>query len=181
MSLASLPDLAGRPVETSDKASFQHVYGHLFEHSQWVVERAWARRPFADAQALHAAFIEVIAAADVAERLNLVRAHPKLADKGAVAAGLTASSASEQSGAGLDRLTCEEYRTFQALNTAYDGRFGFPFIICVRLHDKAGILAALRERLVRTPEEELAEALTQIGLISRLRLGDVRLSAEAQR
>ncbi|MEO6339498.1 MAG: 2-oxo-4-hydroxy-4-carboxy-5-ureidoimidazoline decarboxylase [Caulobacteraceae bacterium] len=181
MSLASLPDLTGRPVEASDRASFQRVYGHLFEHSPWVVDRAWAQRPFADAAALHAAFIQVIEAADVAERLNLVRAHPKLADKAAVAAGLTASSAAEQSSAGLDRLTCEEYRAFQALNTAYDGRFGFPFIICVRLHDKAGILAALRARLIGAPDEELAEALLQIGLISRLRLADVRLAEEAPR
>jgi 2-oxo-4-hydroxy-4-carboxy-5-ureidoimidazoline decarboxylase len=181
MSAASLPNLADRPVETLDKASFQRVYGHLFEHSPWVVERAWAHRPFADAEALHTTFTEVIVAADVAERLNLVRAHPRLADKAAVAAGLTASSAAEQSSAGLDRLTREEYQTFQALNHAYDSRFGFPFIICVRLHDKAGILAALRERLVRSPAEELAEALVQIGLISRLRLGDVRLSVETPR
>ena len=181
MSTTSLPDLAGRPVEASDRASFQRIYGHLFEHSPWVVERAWAQRPFADAEALHTAFIEVIDEADVAERLNLVRAHPKLADKAAVASGLTASSQAEQSSAGLDRLTCEEYKAFQGLNHAYDSRFGFPFVICVRLHDKAGILAALRARLVGTPDEELAEALVQIGLISRLRLADIRLAEDAAR
>ena len=181
MSTTTLPDLTGRPVEASERASFQRVYGHLFEHSPWVVERAWAKRPFTDAKALHAAFMEVIAEADVAERLNLVRAHPKLADKAAVASGLTASSASEQSSAGLDRLSCEEYKAFQGLNHAYDSRFGFPFVICVRLHDKAGILAALRARLVGTPEDELAEALRQIGLISRLRLADVHLAEDAAR
>ena len=179
MSTRSLPDIAGRAVEASDRSAFQRTYGHLFEHSPWVVERAWAKRPFADAKALHAAFIEVIDEADVAERMGLVRAHPKLADKAAVAAGLTASSASEQSSAGLDRLTCEEYTAFQALNTAYDNRFGFPFVICVRLHDKAGILAALRARLVGAPSDELAEALLQIGLIARLRLADVRLAEDA--
>lgn len=181
MSISTLPALDGRPVEVSDRSSFLRVYGHLFEHSPWVVQRAWDQGPFADAEALHAAFQRVIGAADIAEQLNLIRAHPRLADKAAIAAGLTASSQSEQAGAGLDRLTCEEYRAFQGLNHAYDSRFGFPFIICVRLHDKAGILAALRERLVRAPDEELAEALVQIGLIARLRLGDVRLSAEAAR
>src|SRR4051812_11203658 len=97
MSVAALPDLAGRPVEASDPASFQRVYGHLFEHSPWVVQRAWSERPFADAEALHADFVAVIQAADVAERLNLVRAHPRLADKAAIAGGLTASSQAEQS------------------------------------------------------------------------------------
>ena len=178
---ASLPDLSGRPVEASDRNRFLSVYGHLFEHSPWVVERAWALGPFADAKALHAAFLQVVEQADAAERLSLVRAHPQLADKAAIAAGLTASSASEQSSAGLDRLTAAEFQAFHALNRAYQQRFGFPFIICVRLHDKTGILAAMRDRLVRAPDDELAEALVQVGLIARLRLGDVRLPQEAAR
>ena len=115
------------------------------------------------------------------QKRALIEAHPDLAGKLAAAKTLTADSTREQASAGLDRLTPDERRQFTELNETYRTRFGFPFIICVRLHDKAGILAALRERLVRTPEEELAEALVQIGLISRLRLGDVRLSAEAPR
>ena len=176
-----LPDLVGRPVENVDQRRFINVYGHLFEHSPWVVERTWALGPFDDAQALHAAFLKVVELADAAERLSLVRAHPELADKAAIAVGLTASSALEQSSAGLDRLTALEFQGFHALNRAYQQRFGFPFIICVRLHDKAGILAAMRHRLVRAPEDELAEALTQVGLIARLRLADVRLPQEAPR
>lgn len=145
-------------------------FGHLFEHSPWVVERAADQGPFLSAEALHGAFMQVIADASDAERLQLVRAHPQLADKAAVAEGLTASSAAEQASAGLDRLTAEEYAAFHDINSAYDARFGFPFIICVRLHDKAGILAAMRGRMDRSPDVELAESIAQIGLISRLRL-----------
>ncbi len=165
-------DLTGRPVRADSEAAFLDAYGHLFEHSPWVVERAWAKRPFADAKALHQAFLEVLDEAGEAERLSLVRAHPELADKTAMAEGLTEDSAREQSGAGLDRLTPQEYAAFHDLNNAYRAAHAIPFIICVRLQDKASILAAMRARLANPPQAELAEALRQVGLIAQLRLAD---------
>jgi 2-oxo-4-hydroxy-4-carboxy-5-ureidoimidazoline decarboxylase len=166
-------DLTGRPVAASDHDRFAAVYGHLFDHSPWVVERAWALRPFADAKALHAAILRVLAEAGEDERLALARAHPELADKVAMAQGLTDDSAKEQASAGLDRLSGEEYRLFHDLNRAYRERFGFPFIICVKLNDKASILAAMRRRLDHTAAQELQEAMTQVGLIGQLRLADI--------
>ena len=154
----------------ADESRFLAAYRGLFEHSPWVVERAWTKRPFRDADSLHAAFMAVLAEASPAERLALVRAHPQLADKAAIAAGLTAESAAEQASAGLDRLTAEEFETFHRLNGAYSERFGFPFIVCVRLHDKAGILDLMGRRLEGDASAELNEAVLQIGLISRLRL-----------
>jgi 2-oxo-4-hydroxy-4-carboxy-5-ureidoimidazoline decarboxylase len=44
-----------------------------------------------------------------------------------------------------------------------------------RLNDRASILAAMRARLDRDSEAELDEAMTQVGLISRLRLADIKL------
>jgi 2-oxo-4-hydroxy-4-carboxy-5-ureidoimidazoline decarboxylase len=173
-----LPGLAGRPVEARDRARFLAAYGHLFEHSPWVVERAWTLRPFADARALHEAFVGVVDNASPDERVALVCAHPELADKAAMAEGLTEASAREQASAGLDRLTPEEYAEFHALNRAYREKFGFPFIICVRLHDKAGVLAAMRERLLGDAGSEMAQALVQIGLIVRLRLAEVPVEAQ---
>src|SRR5438105_7285982 len=119
------------PVDAEDFASFVTTYRHLFEHSPWVVERAWGLRPFSNAAALHDAFCQVIEQAGDAERLSLVCAHPELANKQALERGLTASSRKEQATAGLDRLTEVEYGEFSALNAAYRKRFGFPFVICV--------------------------------------------------
>jgi 2-oxo-4-hydroxy-4-carboxy-5-ureidoimidazoline decarboxylase len=178
--MSGLPHLRGRPAETTDRARFLSLYGRLFEHSPWVVERAWGERPFADAEDLHTALTRVVASAGREEKLALLRAHPKLADKAAIAEGLTDASAAEQASAGLDRLTPAELEAFHDLNQAYQDRFGFPFIICVRLHDKAGVLAAMRARLARHPAQELAEALVQVGLIVRLRLGDVSLEEAVQ-
>ncbi len=167
------PSLSGLPAESGDRDRFITLYGHLFEHSPWVIERAWALRPFADAEDLHAAFLRVLAEAEPEERLALLRAHPELADKVAMDEGLTEASALEQASAGLDRLSPPEYEAFHGFNRAYRERFGFPFIICVKLQDKGGILKAMGQRVQGQPEVELGEALHQVGLISRLRLADV--------
>lgn len=166
--------LVGKPVAASDRATFMRIYGHLFDHSPWVVERAWATRPFADAKALHCAFLRVIAEASHEERLALARAHPELADKVAMSQGLTADSTREQASAGLDRLSEADYQTFHSLNTAYRAKHGFPFIICVKLNDKGSILSAMRARGDQDSDAELDEAMTQVGLISRLRLADIK-------
>ena len=139
----------------------------LFEHSPWVEARADARPSSGDR---HADLMAVLYDATPEEQLALIRAHPELAGKAAVDGTLTEASAAEQASAGLDRLTQAEFDRFQALNAAYREKFGFPFIICVRLTDKAGILAAMERRLGNDRDAEIAEALHQIGEIVRLRL-----------
>jgi 2-oxo-4-hydroxy-4-carboxy-5-ureidoimidazoline decarboxylase len=150
--------------------AFVDRFGLLFEHSPWVVERAARRRPFAD---LHAGLMQVVAEAAPDERLALVRAHPELAGKAAVDGALTAASAAEQASAGLDRLTQAEFDRFHALNAAYRRRFGFPFVICVRRTDKAGVLAAMERRLANDRDVELEAALAEVGEIVKLRLEDL--------
>ena len=141
----------------------------LFEHSPWVEARADARPSSGDR---HADLMAVVRDASQDEQLALIRAHPELAGKAAVDGSLTEASAAEQASAGLDRLTQAEYDRFHDLNAAYRDKFGFPFIICVRLTDKAGILAAMERRLGNDRDTEIATALDQIGEIVRLRLAD---------
>lgn len=140
---------------------------HLFEHTSWIEERADAAPSSGERWA---DLMAVMYAASEAEQLALIRAHPELAGKAAIDGSLTAASAAEQASAGLDQLTEEEFARFHALNAAYRAQFDFPFIICVRLTDKAGILAAMEQRLNNTTQEEIAAALKQIGEIVRLRL-----------
>lgn len=143
----------------------------IFEHSPWVEERADARPSSGDR---HADLMAVVHGASPDERLALICAHPELAGKAAIDNTLTSASAAEQASAGLDRLTPQEFERFHALNAAYRDRFGFPFIICVRLTDKAGILAAMKARLRNDRETEIAAAIAQIGEIVRLRLEDMQ-------
>ena len=150
-----------------DTAAFVARYRALFEHSPWVVERAARRRPFDD---VFGGLMQVVYDALPDDQLALIRAHPELAGKAAIDRTLTAASAAEQASAGLDRLDEDEFHRFHALNHAYRQRFGFPFVICVRLQDKAGILAELQRRLDAPRNDEIATALAEIGKIVHLRL-----------
>jgi len=144
----------------------------LFEHSPWVEARADAQPSSGDR---HADLMAVVHAASAEEQLALICAHPELAGKAALDRTLTEASAAEQASAGLDRLSEEEFARFHALNAAYRAQFDFPFIICVRMTDKAGILAAMEARLAHDRETEIATAIAQIGEIVRLRLKDMGL------
>ena len=139
----------------------------LFEHSPWVEARADARPSSGDR---HADLMAVVRDATPEEQLALIRAHPELAGKAAIDRSLTEASAAEQASAGLDRLTPAEFDRFHALNAAYRQKFDFPFIICVRRTNKAGILAAMERRLANDRDTEIETALDEIGEIVRLRL-----------
>jgi 2-oxo-4-hydroxy-4-carboxy-5-ureidoimidazoline decarboxylase len=150
--------------------NFMAALGGLFEHSPWVAERVVALRPFASADALHAAMCRAVAEAGEALQMALIRAHPQLAGKAAIRGELTESSTNEQRGAGLDQCTPAEFAEITRLNADYDARFGFPFILAVKGHTRSSILANMRVRLDHERDAEIAEALKQIERIARFRL-----------
>ncbi|MCV6586632.1 MAG: allantoinase PuuE [Marinibacterium sp.] len=169
------PATGPRPSQMT-QADFVAAYGGIFEHSAWIAEGAFALElgPAHDtAGGLWNALARVFRSADDAARLGVLRAHPDLAGKLAAARRLTAESTSEQASAGLDALTDDERAEFTGLNAAYTERFGFPFIIAVRDHDKASILAAFRRRLDQDRDTEFSEACRQVERIAQLRLQDL--------
>lgn len=151
-------------------AEFTAELGAIYEHSPWVAERAAAARPLADVRALHAAMSGVVAAAGKDAQLALVRAHPDLAGRLARAGNLAPSSAAEQAGLGLDRLSDEMFDRFDTMNKAYRARFDFPFVICARRNTRDSVLAAFEARLQHDAEQELQAALAEINAIARFRL-----------
>lgn len=164
-----------------DRAAFLARFGDVFEHSPWVLERAFdARGPFRDVDGVIEAARAVLADAEEARKLDLLRAHPDLAGKAARAGDLTAPSAREQAGAGLDRLSAAEYERFHAMNEAYKAKFGFPFIVAVKGLGKADILAAYEARLENDRATEFATALEQVARIARLRLDDAVAAFERE-
>ena len=168
------PPRRERPSEM-DRAGFVAAFGGVFEHSPWIAERAFELElgPAHDrAEGLWNALARVFRSATEAERLGVLSAHPDLAGRLDAAERLTADSAAEQSSAGLDALTDEERARFSGLNERYRATFGFPFLIAVRDHDKAGLLAAFERRLANDRTSEIAEACGQVERIARLRLGD---------
>jgi 2-oxo-4-hydroxy-4-carboxy-5-ureidoimidazoline decarboxylase len=153
-----------------DQAQFVAALANIYEHSPWVPERAWPRRPFANIDDLHAAMAAVVAAAGKDEQLALIRAHPELAGKAMAGRALTAASAIEQSGAGLTHCTPDELAHLRELNTRYNEKFGFPFILAVKGYDRAGVIAEFVRRVDNGAADEFAESLRQIDKIARLRL-----------
>ncbi len=158
---------------TLPRAEFVARFGSIYEHSPWVAERAHGLElgPAHDsATGLANALARAFRSATEAERLAVLRAHPDLAGKLAAAKRLTAESTQEQASAGLDALTDTERATFEALNTAYVAKHGFPFIIAVRDNTKASILAQFQTRLDNDSATEFLTACKQVERIAELRL-----------
>lgn len=170
---AEHPPVAWERPSRMERDRFVEEFGGIFEHSPWIAEGAWALElgPTHDtAIGVHSALARVFRSASVAQRLGVLTAHPDLAGKLAAAKRLTVESTAEQASAGLDALTDEERATFIELNDAYTKKFGFPFIIAVRDHDKAGIMGAFRARIDNDRDTEFAEACRQVERIAELRL-----------
>ena len=170
-------------LNSCDRTAFTATLGHLFEHSPWVADETWRRwhgggsagdaGPFRDAAHLLGALCATMRDATRERQFALIAAHPDLAGRLAQQQKLTADSAREQAGAGLGLLGGAELAAFQQRNEAYRARFGFPFIICARLNDRAAIFAAQQARLGNPPEQEFQTALGEIEKIARLRLNDL--------
>lgn len=161
-------------VETGSEMTedeFVARYGGIYEHSPWVARDSWRRGVVSfSAASLACVFAETVDAAPMAQKLRLIRAHPDLAGRIAVAGELTTDSATEQSSAGLDHCTSDEYADFQRLNAAYTEKFGFPFVMAVRGSHRSAILKAFEQRLTHAYDHEFETAIAQIHKIARLRL-----------
>jgi 2-oxo-4-hydroxy-4-carboxy-5-ureidoimidazoline decarboxylase len=166
--------LAIHDAATLGRDQFVTRFGGVFEDSPWVAEAAWSKGPFASVADLHATMSAVVEDAPQPARLALIRAHPELAGRAAIAGELTPESTSEQAAAGLDRLTPQQHADLLALTAAYAERFRFPFVVCVREHDGVdSIIAAARARLDQDLDVEEATALAEIAKIAALRLADL--------
>ncbi len=153
-----------------DAREFVAALDGVFEHSPWIAERTHAAGPYASIDALHRALTDTVRRASDAERLALLRAHPELAGKAAIAGELTAASTDEQAAAGLGACTPEEFARLNDLNRRYNERFGFPFILAVRGLDRRRIIDEFARRLEHERDAEFAECLAQVARIARLRL-----------
>jgi len=157
-------------VNHLDATSFAILFGDVAEHSPWVAESAAHARPFADREAMIYAFANAVLRAPRADQLALIRAHPDLAGRAAIAGDLTSDSKREQAGVGLDSLTPEEFARFTDLNSFYRQQNGFPFIFAVKGANKLQILEAFEERVKNDHATEFSTALTQVCRIFRFRI-----------
>lgn len=162
-------------VNDLDQDAFISRFGPIYEDSPWVAGAAWTARPFASRADLEAKLAAAVTEAGADRQLTLIRSHPDLVGRAALAGTLGRASAAEQAAAGLDReaLTPAEIAIFFELNGEYWRRFKMPFVICARENRKEAILAGFRLRLTNDPDQELEIALGEIGRIAHYRLVDL--------
>ena len=123
----------------------------LFEGRTRLVEKLAERdNPLASAH-------EVIEKLSENEKLEALNAHPAIGAK-----NLSMRSAAEQ-GEGDDPATLAE---LERLNTEYEERFGFRFVVFVNRRPKREIVPILRERLERSREQELDTAVKELVAIA---------------
>ncbi|MCW5219685.1 hydantoinase/carbamoylase family amidase [Verminephrobacter aporrectodeae subsp. tuberculatae] len=138
----------------------------LYAHAPWVAERALALRPLRSLAQLRHALVQAVRGAGADAQLALIRANPWRMDQ-----ALAQRSPTPDESARIARL-----------DTAYEERFGFPFVLAVRGPRGTGltqqeIIDTLERRLENHADFERAEALRNLHRIAELRLND-RFGAE---
>ncbi len=169
---ASSKEFKNKPSQMAEK-EFVELFGGVYEYSPWIASRVWQRGLTSTQDTvigLSEAMMQIVEAAEKDLLMKLINAHPDLAGRAAVSGELTAESTSEQSGAGIDKCTAEEFARFQDFNARYIEKFNFPFIMAVTGSDRHKILKAFEQRLVNDSEIEFKQALIEINKIARFRL-----------
>lgn len=162
-------------LQVLDKDEFIYMFGEIYEHSSWVAEGLWEDKEcWVDSDDLavtvHQLMKGIVDNQDEATKLALLRAHPDLAGRAAMAGKLTMSSTKEQASAGLDQCSAEELELFHQLNDEYKSKFDFPFIMAVKGANKDKILNGFKQRIPNTREVEFATALAEVHKIAKFRL-----------
>ena len=153
------------------REEFVARYGGIYEHSPWVAEETYAAAgELSDSTKLAQLFAHCVEEAPYERKLELIRAHPDLAGKAAIAGELTQESSAEQSLAGIDQCSPAEFAEFQTLNARYKEKFGFPFVMAVRNSSRGEILEAFAKRLNNDADTEFQTAIAEIHKIARMRL-----------
>lgn len=163
-----------------DEEQFLQLFGGIYEKSPWIVQQLWHKtegHPPADLDVFAMALAEIVDTSSAEQKLDLIRAHPDLAGRAALAGELTDESKSEQSSAGLDQCTPAELEQFQEFNNRYKSKFGFPFIMAVRGANRHQILNGFAERIDNDRATETARAIAEIHRIAMLRLTEIAINS----
>lgn len=156
-------------VNEFSRKEFVAQLGWIFENTPWVADQVWELRPFPSVQFLHRAMVKLVEKSTMEEKLALIQAHPDLGTK----MKLSTSSKIEQQQAGFDQLSPKEYKRFVALNNKYVKKFGFPFVLAVRAHNKDSIYDAMKRRVKNKEAQEFETAMEEIYKISFFRLKEI--------
>ncbi|XP_059380114.1 2-oxo-4-hydroxy-4-carboxy-5-ureidoimidazoline decarboxylase [Carassius carassius] len=155
---------------------FVKLFGNVVEKCPLISAAIWSHRPFKDLADLEAHVTEFIHSLPDSGKEGILRCHPDLAGRDLQSGTLTRESQEEQSQAGMNTLDSVEGLQMYRLNSEYKERFGFPFVICARLNNKADIVRQVSERLKNDRGAERERAIEEVKKICSLRLRNIVLS-----
>ena len=161
-------------IHKLSRSEFVEVFANIFEKSKWIAEKLYDKKPFDSFENLCSAMLEIFESANKETQLTILKVHPDLADKAEVNL-LSKNSRTEQSNAGLDQCSEEEFSEFKYLNKKYKRKFGFPLIIAIKGKNKIDILSEFKKRILNSFDTEFNEAKIQVGKIASLRLNEINL------
>jgi 2-oxo-4-hydroxy-4-carboxy-5-ureidoimidazoline decarboxylase len=158
-------------INKLSQSEFVKVFANIFENASWIAKDAYNEKPFKDFADLSQKMLNIFSTSTKENQLKILKAHPDLADKTKIGS-LTPDSEKEQSNAGLDQCSEEEFNEFKNLNNEYKKKFGFPFIYAVKGKEKKEILSNFRQRSLNDIDVEFIEAKKQVKKIASLRLNE---------
>jgi len=158
-------------INKMSESKFTKIFANIFENTTWIAEELYNQKPFSDFKELSSKMMNIFETATKEKKLEILNNHPDLGNKTKITL-LTADSLKEQTNAGLDQCTKEEFDEFKKLNNIYK-KFGFPFILAVKRRNKIEILNNFRKRINSEPDKEFNEAVNQVKKIAGLRLEDL--------
>ena len=153
------------------QSEFIKVFANIFENARWIAKELYKQKPFGDFNELSSKMMNIFEMSSKEKKLKILNEHPNLGDKTKISL-LTPDSLKEQTNAGLDQCSEEEFNEFNKLNENYK-KFGFPFILSVKGKNKNEILNYFRERINNSLDAEFLEAKKQVKKIASLRLEDL--------
>ena len=158
-------------INKLSKSEFIKVFANIFENARWIAEELYNQKPFDNFEELSSKILNIFETATKEKQLKILKDHPDLANKTKISS-LTPDSLKEQTGAGLDQCTKEEFNEFKKLNASYR-KFGFPFILAIKGKTKAEILNNFKKRIYSDPKTEFDEAIKQVKQIASFRLNEL--------
>lgn len=138
--------------------------------------KSWAQRmaverPFGSLNQLIKDSDRIWWALESTDWLEAFHSHPKIGEKKAAAAiAAEAQQWAEDEQSGTRAATAETIAELAELNSAYEKKFGYIFIVCASGKSSEEMLAILRKRLNNDPDDELRIAAAEQAQITQLRL-----------
>ena len=159
-------------INKLSQSDFVKVFANIFENAIWITKELYKQKPFNSFEDLSLKMLDIFENTTKEKQLKILNAHPELADKTKIGS-LTPDSQKEQSNAGLNQCSEDEFNEFKNLNDEYKKKFGFPFILAVKGRTKIEILNNFRQRVSSDTNTEFNQAIKQVKQIANLRLKEL--------